>query len=116
MTGIQPYQFEQEEALQDEDDSDCFEEGGIIEETVRRTRNTNWCPCELCVLLAQVKSEHLTFLLPALKSGIWCSHNGGPPVIWIISLYLYLVFYISGIVCDYYCEIFVYCYNHDIFK
>jgi hypothetical protein len=26
MTEIQPYQFEQEEALQDEDDSDCFKE------------------------------------------------------------------------------------------
>ena len=66
MTDIQPYQFEPEEPLQDEDDSDCFEESGIIEESARRTGNTNWCLCELCVLLAQVTSEHLPFLLPAL--------------------------------------------------
>jgi len=31
MTNVQPYQFEPEEPLQDEDDSDCFKEGGIIE-------------------------------------------------------------------------------------
>ena len=37
MTGIQPYQFEPEEPLQDEDDSDCFEERGIIDASVRRT-------------------------------------------------------------------------------
>jgi len=57
-------------------------------ENARRTGNTNWCLCELCLLLAQVTSEHLTFLLLAFESGIWCSHNGSPPVIWIISLYL----------------------------
>jgi len=27
------------------------------------------------------------FLLPAFESGFWCSRNGSPPVIWIISLY-----------------------------
>jgi len=89
MDDIQPYQFEREEPLQDEDKPDCFEERGIVEESARRTGNTNWCPCELCVLLAQVTSEHLTFLLPAFESGIRCSsNNGGPPAIWIISLYL----------------------------
>ena len=41
MTDIQPYQFEPEEPLQDEDDSDCFEESEIIEERAWRTRNTN---------------------------------------------------------------------------
>ena len=30
MTDIQPYQFEPEAPLQDEDDCDCFEESGII--------------------------------------------------------------------------------------
>jgi len=32
MTDIQPYQFQPKETLQNEDDSDCFEESGIIEE------------------------------------------------------------------------------------
>jgi len=88
MTDIHPYQFGSEGTLQDEDDSNCFEESRIIEESARRTGNTNWCLCKLCVLLPQVTSEHLTFLLPAFESGIRCNHNGGPPVIWIISLYL----------------------------
>jgi len=38
--------------------------------------------------LAQGMSEHLTFPLPAFKSGIQCSRNDSAPVIWIISLYL----------------------------
>jgi len=38
---------------------------------------------------ANVTSEHFSFLLPAFESGFWCSCNGGPPVIWIISLYLW---------------------------
>ena len=46
--------------------------------------------------LGQVTSDHLTFLLPNFKSGLHCSRNGCPPVIWIISLYLqYLVQLIS---------------------
>ena len=45
MTDIQLYQSEPEERLQDEFDSDCFEESGIIEERARRTDNTNWCLC-----------------------------------------------------------------------
>ena len=94
MTDIQPHQFEPEEPLQD--DSDCFEESGIIEESARKPGNTNWCLCELCVCLAQVTSQHLNFLLPAFKSDI---HNGGPPVIWIISLYLrYQVWFVIIIV------------------
>ena len=56
MIDIQQYQFEPEEPLQDEDDSDCFEESGILEENTRRTGNTNSCLCELCVFLAQVTS------------------------------------------------------------
>ena len=59
MSDIQPYQLEPEESLQDEDDSDCFEESGIIEESARKTGNTNSCACELCELLAQVTSDHL---------------------------------------------------------
>jgi len=46
MTDIQPYQFVPEETLQDKDDSDCFEESGIIEKGARGTGNANWCLCE----------------------------------------------------------------------
>jgi len=88
MTDIQAYQFEPEQTLQDEDDSDYFEESRITEEIARSTGNTNWYLCELRVLLAQVTSQHLTFILPAFQIGIRCSRNGGPPVISAISLYL----------------------------
>jgi len=49
----------------------------------------------ICVSLesTNVMSEHFSFLLPALESHIRCSHNGGPPVIWIISLYLWYQVY-----------------------
>ena len=43
MTDIQPYQFELEKTLQDEDDPRYFEK------RVRRTANTDWCLCEPCV-------------------------------------------------------------------
>ena len=61
MTDIQP---EPEEPLQNDDDSDCLNKNGIIEE------HYNWCLCELCGLLAQVTSEHLTFLSPS-RLRIW---------------------------------------------
>ena len=64
MNDTPPYQFEPEETLQDEDDSDCFEKSEIVEESTGRTGNTNWWLCELCALLAQVTSEHLTFSFP----------------------------------------------------
>jgi len=48
MNDIQPYQFEPEGTLEEEDDSDCFEEIGIVDETLRRTWNTDWGLCELC--------------------------------------------------------------------
>ena len=47
MNDIQPYQFEPEGTLEEEYDSDCFEESRIVEET-SRTGNTDWCLCELC--------------------------------------------------------------------
>jgi len=34
-----PYPFEPEGTLEKEDDSDCFEESGIVKETSRRTGN-----------------------------------------------------------------------------
>ena len=60
MNDIQYYQPEAEEPLQDEDDSECLKESGIIEESTRTTGNTNWCLSELWLILAQVISEHLT--------------------------------------------------------
>jgi len=53
MNDTQPYQFESEEPLQDEDDSDCFGKKG---ETSKRTGNTNWCLYIVCVLQTQVIS------------------------------------------------------------
>jgi len=44
MTDIQSYQFDPEETLQNEDDSDCFEESRNIKESVRRTGNTKHLP------------------------------------------------------------------------
>jgi len=60
----------------------------MMENNANRTGNNNWRLCELCVRLAQVTSEHLTFLFPTFESGIRCSRNDGPPVIWISSLCL----------------------------
>ena len=37
---------------------------------------------------AHVTSQRFSYLLPTFKSGFRCSRNGGPLVIWIISLYL----------------------------
>ena len=37
MNDVQPYQFEPEGTLEEEDDSNCFEETGIVEETLRIT-------------------------------------------------------------------------------
>ena len=72
---------------------------GIIEESPTRTGNTNWRLCELCVLLAQLTSDHLTFIFPVFESVIRCSRNDGPPGIWFISLYLwYRVYFVIIIV------------------
>jgi len=46
MNDIQPYHFETELTLEEEDDYNCFEESGIVKETSRRTGNTDWCLCE----------------------------------------------------------------------
>jgi len=67
MNDTQLDQFETEEPLQD--DSDCFEESEIIEEGARRTGNTNWCLCELYVLLAPSDVRAFDCLLPTFESG-----------------------------------------------
>ena len=58
MNDTQPYRIEPEKPLQNEDDADCFEKSGIIEESARRTRNPSWCSSELCVL--QMTSDDVT--------------------------------------------------------
>jgi len=49
MNDVQPCQFEPEGILQD--DSGCIEESRTIEESTRRTRNTNWHLHKLCMLI-----------------------------------------------------------------
>ena len=51
---------------------------------------------------AHLISDHLSFLLPAFKFGFRCSHNGRPPVIWIISLYLSYQVYL--VIINYNCD------------
>jgi len=48
MNDIQPYHFEPEGNLEEEDDSNCLEESRIVEETSTKTGNNEWCLCELC--------------------------------------------------------------------
>jgi len=57
MNDIQPYQFELEVTLEEEDDFDCFEESGIVKEILRRTRNSDWCLCELCEPMGSEKES-----------------------------------------------------------
>ena len=65
-------------------------------------RETNWCLCEFWFRLLQVRSEHLTFNFPPpFESGTQCSLNGGPLVIWVMSLYQVIITYF---------------YKHYIFK
>ena len=40
---VQLYNFYPEGTIEEEDDSNCFEESRIVEETLRRTGNTDWC-------------------------------------------------------------------------
>jgi len=82
MNDIQPYQFEPEGTRQEEDDSKWLR-NKRSRETIIRVR----------IEIAHVTSEHFSLLLPAFGSGFRCSHNGGPPVIWIISLYLWYQVY-----------------------
>ena len=48
----------------------------------------NYNPRQSRLDSADVTSEHFSFLLPAFESGSGADIMGGPPVIWIISLYL----------------------------
>ena len=145
MNDIQPYQFEPEGTLEQEDDSDFFEESGIIEDNREHwpvsvwTLWTNgfqkgisllpfcgkfelyftWFKCEMYITTSRM-AEIITlrsnynqrqsrecsydvrafeFPLPLFESGFRCSRNGGPPVVWIISLYLwYQVYFVIFIV------------------
>jgi len=55
------------------------------------------------------------FLLPAFESGFWCSRNGGPPVIWIISLYLWYQVYFVIIIVEFLVTILSIAYLKNIF-
>jgi len=55
---MQPNQLEQGKTL--EDDSDCFEESGIVEETSRRTGNADWLSLEI----VHMTSEHFSLSFP----------------------------------------------------
>ena len=50
---------------------------------------------------AHMTSEHWSFLLPTFESGFRCSRNGGPPVIWISSWYLWYQVYFVIIIVEY---------------
>jgi len=50
---------------------------------------------------ADVTSEHISFLFPTFESGFRCSRNRGPPVIWIIFLYLWYQVYFAIIIVEF---------------
>ena len=67
MTDIQPYQFDPEEPYYKMKMIPIVSKKA---ELSKRAVSTNWCLRELSVLPVLVTSEYLTFLLPALESGI----------------------------------------------
>jgi len=62
--------------------------------------------------IAHVTSEHFSFLLPAFESGFRCSRNGGPPMIWIISIYLWYQVYFVIIIVEFLVTVLI---KHYIF-
>jgi len=64
---------------------------------------------------AYMTSEHFSFLLPAFESGFRCSRNGGPPVIWIISLYLWYQVYFVIIIMKFLVTVLSITYLKNIF-
>ena len=82
MNDVQLYQFEPEGTWQEEDHSKLLGYNHS-RETINRIRLDS----------THVMSEHFSFLLPTFQSDLQCSHNGIPPVIWILSLYLYQVYF-----------------------
>ena len=90
MNNIQPYQFDPEGTLQEEDDSKWLRNQSSRETIIR-----------VSLEIADVTSEHFSLFLPAFESGFRCSHNGGPQVIWIISLYLWFQVYFMIIIVEF---------------
>ena len=90
LVNIQPYQFEPERTLQEEDDSKWLR---------------YWCSRATIIHVSlesvHVTSGHFSFLFFAFESGFQCSHNGGHPVIWIISLYIWYQVYFVIIIVDF---------------
>jgi len=63
----------------------------------------------------RVTSEHFSCLLPAFESDIRCSRNGGPPVIWIISLYPWYQVYFVIITAEFLVTVLSITYLRNIF-
>ena len=66
---------------------------------LKLTLKRNYNPCQYRD--ADMMSEHFSFLLPAFESDFQCSRNGCPPVIWIISLYLWYQVYFVIIIVEF---------------
>ena len=60
-------------------------------------------------------SERLSFLLPAFESGFRRSYNGGPPVIWIISPYLWYQVHFLIIIVEFLVTVLSITYLRTIF-
>ena len=60
-------------------------------------------------------SQHFSLLLPAFESGFRCSRNGGPPVIWIISLYLSYQVHFMIIILEFWVTVLSITYLKNIF-
>jgi len=100
----QPYQFEPERTLQEEDDSKWLR-NKHSRETIIRISLEGTC----------MTSEHFSFLLSAFESGFRYSHNGSPPVIWIISLYLWYQVYFVIIILEFLVTVLRITYLRNIF-
>jgi len=60
-------------------------------------------------------SEHFSFLLPPFEFGFRCNHNDGPPVILIISLYLWYQVYFVIIIVEFLATVLSIAYLRNIF-
>ena len=71
-------------------------------------RQSRECSCD-------VRSDDFSFLLPDFESGFQCSHNSSPPVIWIVSLYLWDQVYFIIIIVEFFVTVLSITYLRNIF-
>jgi len=87
--------------------------------TIKNLRRGRWFKmAEILTLKSNYnphQSEHLSFLLPAFESGFRRSCNGGPPKIWIISLYLWYHVYLTIIIVEFLVTVLSITYLKNIF-